>query len=367
MNKTLVFITLLLAFVLSENNAFAVKVSHKKKSYSTKHYKHKHSLGLKRDAAKHKAFIEKAHKLQLQKDAVIPSTLDLSAKISPPEDQGQCGACWAFSITKALRSAMMLANNDPGVLAFNYLVDNCGGVTNEYACNGGDFDAGQNMLSSKGPWLESQDPYQARRTRCANGLATKGTALSWNVVGDGNTRPSFKLLAGAIAEGHVLSVDVDAESGDWANYSGGIYDTDAGHSIDHMINLVGYNCETSKDASGNCVFDSSGKPVNGDGYLILMNNWGTTWGEKGYMRSRWGMNAIAETAMYFEVVQPAPPVPVPPVPTPPVPVPPAPVPSGSSIWIIIGVGVLALIGIAIGAIGLIALLEKKNKKIPPTV
>lgn len=201
----------------------------------------------------------------------------------------------------------MIRGKDPGRLAFNYLLNNCGGVQDEGGCNGGDFPAGLNMLNGKGPWLESQDPYQGYQTSCRKGLSPAGSAIAWNFVGDGKTAPTFRDLAGALSAGHTLTVDI-AACHEWSNYSGGIFNrNECGLSqIDHMINLVGYNCETSVDPSGNCVFDAKEKPTNGDGYLIAMNNWGTSWGEKGYMRTRWGMNAIADSAMYFEVLGPSP-------------------------------------------------------------
>jgi C1A family cysteine protease len=278
--------------------------------YSQTAYAVPHSKGLKRDAKKLSQFKKNLKHRFAKSTTSVPGKWDLTAKVSPPENQGQCGSCWDFSITKAMRSALMLVGKDPGVLAFNYLLNNCGGAASESGCGGGDFDAGKNMLNGKGPWLESQDHYTQSEGRCKSGLAVAGTALNWVLVGDGNSSPSYQLLAQASyngGAGHMLSIDVDASGGSWESYSGGIYNRNGGSSIDHMINLVGYDCETSVDASGNCTFNSNGQPANGDGYLIVENNWGSSWGEAGYMRTRWGMNAIAETAMYFEVAAPPPP------------------------------------------------------------
>ena len=284
-------------------------------AFTTKHYDQVFSKGLKRNKEQFALFkSRRPHKLFLPQGVIIPAKLDLSPKVSPPENQGSCGSCWDFSITKALRSAWMLAGKDPGRLAFNYLLNNCGGVVNEMGCMGGDFAAGQNDQNSKGPWLEAQDPYTGWGGSCQQGLPVAATAVTWALVGSGNSAPTFQELGYALSQNHMLSVDV-AVCGAWENYSGGIFDqNDCGPgSINHMINLVGYNCETSVDANGNCAFNSGGQPTNGDGYLIAMNNWGTSWGEGGYMRSRWHMDALADTAMYFTVdAPPPPPPPVPP-------------------------------------------------------
>lgn len=280
--------------------AFADKPTYKTKDYG----RAIHALGLKRDPAKLKAFKARAEKLELSSraDVTVPGKTDLTPLVSPPENQGQCGSCWAFGITKALRSAWMLGGKDPGTLAFNFLVNNCGkqSSTHMYGCEGGDFIAGEAFLNGDGPWLESKDPYHETDNGRCLGIPPAGTALKYVVVGDGSHAPSFKELATAIASRHMLVIDV-AVAGSWGNYSGGIYNGD-GSGINHIINMNGYDCETSVDSAGNCTFDSNGQPSKGDGYLIVMNNWGTTWGEKGgYMRTRWGRNQIAETAMFFEV------------------------------------------------------------------
>ncbi len=259
-------------------------------------------LGLKR-TAKSRAFLKTAPRAHVAV-STIPSSFDLTPKVSPPEDQGQCGSCWDFGITKALRSALMLVGKDPGVLAFNFLLNNCGKGPSQGGCGGGDFDAGQSFLNAGGPWLESQDPYTQQEGRCKSGLSVAGTALTYVAVGSGSGAPSFQDLAAAVSQNHMLVIDV-AVAGSWGSYSGGIYNGN-GSGINHIINMVGYDCETSKDASGNCVFNAQGQPVNGDGFLKVMNNWGSSWGENGYMRTRWGKNQIAETAMYFEVQHAAP-------------------------------------------------------------
>jgi C1A family cysteine protease len=277
------------------------------KTYTEKPTREKHSLGLKR-TLKHKEFLKKAKKMSLLRETSVPGSVDLTPKVSPPEDQGSCGSCYDFSITKALRSAFMLIGQDPGRLAFNYILNNCG-VVNEDGCGGGDFEAGQNDINQIGPWLESQDPYTEHTGTCKN-LPPKATAVDWVSVAE--HIPTFQELAIAISLNHMLSIDV-AVCGSWENYSSGIFNTNecGPDSINHMINMVGYNCETSVDVNGNCAFNSVGLPKNGDGYLKVMNNWGNTWGEQGYMRTRYAMNAVADTAMYFDV-KPAP-EPTPPI------------------------------------------------------
>jgi hypothetical protein len=134
----------------------------------------------------------------------------------------------------------------------------------------------------------------------------------------------------------MLVVDV-AVCGDWENYSSGIFTENqcGSGSINHIINAVGYDCQTSVDKNGNCAFSPSGEPVNGDGFLKVMNNWGVTWGEAGYMRTRAHVDAIADTAMYFTVKAVPTPTPTPtPTPVPPTPTPVPPGPDGKFNWVL---------------------------------
>jgi hypothetical protein len=294
-------------FVLSLFLALAT-VAGAQDTFSTKVYRGlPHALGLKRTPESLEFIRSSPKRFTLNSRSVVsvPKLVDLTPLVSPPENQGGCGSCWDFSLTKALRSAFMLAGKDPGTLAFNYLLNNCGPGPSMWGCNGGDFDAAKSLVGGAGPWLESQDPYRQSEGSCKN-LPVAASGIDFKFVGDGSHAPTFQELAVALAAKHMLSVDV-AVCGAWGSYSGGIFNRNecGANSINHMINLVGYDCETSVDAQNNCVFNAQGKPVNGDGFLKAMNNWGGKgqWGEDGYMRSRYGIDALATTALYFEVKQ----------------------------------------------------------------
>lgn len=329
----------ILAFTLFSTFAFGADAP----SFTTKQYHEVHGKGLKRqDQVKFKAWVNSLpHKHELVNADQIPASTDLSSIVSPPENQGSCGSCWDFGITKGLRSAWMAKGKDPGPLSFNYLLNNCGPGPSQGGCGGGDFPAMESMVGGHGPWLESQDPYTGSEGRCKTGLPVAASGLA--AVQVGGDAPSFQLLASALSQKNTLIWD-GAVCGNWGNYGGGIFNQNScgEGSIDHITNGVGYNCQTSVTADGKyCVFNANGEPVNGDGYVILMNNWGTTWGEAGYMRTRAHMDAWGSTVMYFTVDYTPPVPPVPPVP----PTPPSPgIPSW--VWYLAGVlGILVVGGI----------------------
>jgi len=69
-------------------------------------------------------------------------------------------------------------------------------------------------------------------------------------------------LAAAVAK-QPVSVLIDAESRVFQSYSGGIINDPAcGTTLDHAVLLIGY----------------------GDGYWLLKNSWGTSWGDHGYFK-----------------------------------------------------------------------------------
>jgi C1A family cysteine protease len=259
--------------------------------------------GLKRDHVKHKDFKANAHK-HMAALPPLPVRTNFRGNMAPPMSQENCGCCWCFSITNSLLSQYLLSGKNPGVLAFNYLINNCGGMANEDGCNGGDFDAGLNMLNGKGPWLNSQDPFTATDGgQCKVGLPVAATAQKWVVVGDGQTRPTAQQLCEAIwngGQGRCLSVDVAADD-TWSAYTSGIYNQNTSQEIDHMVRIVDYDAQTSVDTNGNAAFNAQGGFLNGDGFFYVRNNWDTTWGENGDMRSRYGANNLAETAMFFDI------------------------------------------------------------------
>lgn len=251
-------------------------------------------------------------------DASIPQSADISASVSLPENQGTCGACWDFSLTKALRSEYMTRKVDPGVLEFNYLLNNCGPGPRMSGCNGGSFQAAQSFLHNAGPGLNALNPYTGKdHGRCIR-QPVAATAVSYVMLGKRGGHPTFQDLAYAVGvDHHMVSIDVASSTGDWDKYSSGIYNGCKGKAsdIDHMVDLVGYDCQTSVDSNGNCAFNASGRPINGDGYLIVENNWGEDWGttaasgHNGYMKTvMYGSNgrncnAIATNALVFNLSQ----------------------------------------------------------------
>lgn len=286
-------ITFMLLFSIQSFSQDIVKSQDGKKEYHTGY------LG---DSGEHgQLYFTPAKK----KGFVAPASLDLrtSGLVSKIKDQGQCGSCWSFAITKALESAMLKAGKSELDLSEQQLVA-C--ETKAAGCNGGYMESAYYAVNP-GLTSESNWPYTATDSPCKNPLpsiAAKG--VNWAFIGSSSRAPTVDELKEAIATYGVIFVTVSAGGNDW----GGSVTHMTGclnAQVNHMVTLVGYNEKNE---------------------FIIGNSWGTSWGEKGYAYAKQGCNKLASTvrsAAFITVDGNVPPTP-PPGPTPP-PTPPGPGPA----------------------------------------
>jgi len=242
------------------------------------------------------------------KTQAIPDTLDLRPKLTQIEDQGQCGDCWAFSLTATNRDGHAIAGNDPGRLSEEWLNDtdpNYATQAPAYGCNGGDFDAANDLLKGQPSW--DSCPYTAGADGtvsdpCSASLSPAGNSgiTGWHMLGDETNGPSIQDIEAEIASsGKPVSIAIAAGAGDFEDYAGGIYNGCTDGSLDHMINIVGWD---NQGAS----FDANGNLPPGKGVWIMRNSWGASWGEAGYIRIQMTdaggtrCNEVAQQAAYFD-------------------------------------------------------------------
>ena len=209
---------------------------------------------------------------------------DAKGYVAPVKNQGQCGSCWAFSAIGAVESLHAIkaqTPNDVTQYAEQELVDCSGSYGNE-GCNGGWMDYAFEYIRDKGISLESEYPYHARDQKCQK----KSSSFKLAGYTDVPENDSDQLLNALNIE--PVSVAVEADEAAWQSYTGGIVTKNCGTDLDHGVLLVGSGHDSTKNLD----------------FWRIKNSWGTSWGEKGFIRllrkpgKGPGMCGIAMVASY---------------------------------------------------------------------
>jgi cathepsin L len=198
--------------------------------------------------------------------------------VTPVKNQGQCGSCWSFSATGAIEGVTGIKTGVLTSLSEQQLMD-CSRAYGNLACNGGNMDpAFQYVIANKGLATEAAYPYTGKAGTCDSSRAGKNSPIKSFV--DVKSGDETALLSAAAL--NPVSIAIEADQLIFQNYKSGILSSGCGTNLDHGVLLVGYGTENNID------------------YWIVKNSWGTTWGEKGYIRIQRnkGLCGIALQASY---------------------------------------------------------------------
>merc|ERR1719155_314966 len=191
------------------------------------------------------------------KDA--PASIDWSTKgaVTAVKDQGQCGSCWAFSSTGGVEGRWEVATGSLKSLSEQQLVD-CSKQNS--GCNGGLMDYAFSFYESTSIASESSYPYTARDGTCKSSYTT--AIPSGGVTGYTDCSGASSLQS-ALQTGPV-SVAVQADQSAFQYYSGGVLSSGCGTSLDHGVLAAGLDTT--------------------NGYYLVKNSWGSSWGDNGYLK-----------------------------------------------------------------------------------
>lgn len=200
--------------------------------------------------------------------AAAPASYDLRALgyVSSIKNQGSCGSCWSFSITKALESALLRAGRGTFDLAEQEMVS-CD--DHAYGCGGGFMDD-MDYVVKHGLPTEADYPYTASNSRCKTGKPVAAKGVRWGYVGAQGKEPTMDEIKAALVEYGVLSVTVAAGGSDWSG--GGDMKGCRNRGVNHMVDLAGWR---------------------EDGKLIVANSWGKSWGDEGFGYAKQGCDELA--------------------------------------------------------------------------
>jgi len=195
------------------------------------------------------------------------------------KNQGYCGSCWAFAASEQIEADAHRMLGYTGVLSPEQLVD-CD--TRSSGCNGGWPEYAYDYVKRTGGIeTEASYPYTAYYGR--SGTCQAASSKYVIKVTSYYTLGSESQMASYVKSTGTLSVCIDAST--WNSYTGGIMSS-CGTQVNHAVQAVGVDDSIS-------------------GYWKVRNSWGSTWGESGYIRLKYGANTcrIAYDPSYTSVAR----------------------------------------------------------------
>jgi len=206
---------------------------------------------------------------------------ETAGAVTGVKDQGQCGSCWAFSTTGSVEGAYKIKYGSLVSQSEQHLVD-CDNRKNggtDLGCNGGLMDSAFTWMKKNGGiCTESKYPYTSGITKSAGtcsdscGKDAKTAPASYTDV----QKNSDSALLSALNK-QPVSVAIEADKASFQLYKSGVYsDANCGTTLDHGVLAVGYGTEGTQD------------------YWRVKNSWGTSWGDKGYIKMARGVSGAGQ-------------------------------------------------------------------------
>ncbi|MGA9078882.1 MAG: lectin like domain-containing protein, partial [Halobacteriota archaeon] len=221
-----------------------------------------------------------------------PTTYDLRTlnKVSPVENQGQCGSCWTFATFGSLESYLL-----PGVTT-QYSENNLKNLADfDYTCCAGGDSAMSTAYLARwgttqtdatgstihgGPVTSASDPYSD--SSCTSSATTSQIAMHVQNVYflplkqsalDNNAIKSALMTYGGVYTAFQWEGAASSTTSYWNQATAAYYDGST-TGANHAVTIVGWNDNFSAK-------NFSATPP-GNGAWICKNSWGTQFGQSGY-------------------------------------------------------------------------------------
>ncbi|CAG4972972.1 unnamed protein product [Colias eurytheme] len=192
--------------------------------------------------------------------------------VTSVKDQSPCGSCYCFSAIGDIEGQYAKNHNTQ---AFSLSPQQGLDCETTGTCQGGWPHKVMQALANEGGSMREEDyPYEGAKAQCR----TQRNKIAVTVTGGNQVFVSSEdELKETVANHGPTSIAICAND-EFQSYMGGVYSPRNGCSnINHAVLAVGYGNDGTND------------------YWIIKNQWGTQWGEQGYMRLVMGQRASGIT------------------------------------------------------------------------
>ena len=195
-------------------------------------------------------------------------------------NQGYCGSCWAFSTIEQTESdsirAGLLTTSD--TLSVQQLIacdnsENAPDIVQNFGCQGGNTETAYMYIAYVGGLVSAADYPYTSFYGDANPDDCEFVPKEYKVTVSG----FHKVVGESAMQDYVMStgpLSVCLDATGWETYQGGIMSA-CGDAVNHCVQVVGID--------------------TGNGYWIVRNSWGTSWGINGYIWLKSGQNTCSIT------------------------------------------------------------------------
>nr|CAH7738643.1 unnamed protein product [Callosobruchus chinensis] len=201
----------------------------------------------------------------------IPQTIDWRKNnaVTKVQNQGSCGACWAFSAVGVIESMYAIKTGKLVAFSIQEMID-CSKY--DEGCDGGDIYSLLRWMKTFNVTVVKDEVYPLSLSKgTCKGNYSEGIHIK--AFDCGSYIDSEDLILALVALNGPVAVAINAQS--WQNYVGGTIQyhcSDDPLSINHAVQIVGYDLTA---------------PVP---YYIVKNSWGDEFGMDGYLRIAVGQN-----------------------------------------------------------------------------